>query len=26
LAGFVAGLRQRGLRGVQLVISDDHAG
>jgi len=23
---FVAGLRQRGLRGVQLVVSDDHAG
>jgi len=22
----VAGLRQRGLRGVQLVVSDDHAG
>lgn len=23
---FIAGLRQRGLRGVELVISDDHAG
>jgi len=23
---FLAGLRERGLRGVQVVISDDHAG